>query len=407
MAETTNLGKYLGIPLLHGRSTNNHYKYILENLDAKLSGWKSETLSLAGRVTLATSVLNALPSYAMQTSLLPGYICEKIDQRIRTFIWGSDQGKRKVHLVKWEVICKPKELGGLGLRSAKSLNQAFLLKIAWGILKRPYELWVELLLTKYLKKSSNGLLPRGTRRFSNLWRGVKEVWPFLNMGMHWGIGDGQHTKFWTDKWLDSGQCIIEFISGTSQIDTNAKVIDFVKSDGSWDMERLQALLPASMMSQVMGMCPPTASLGQDAPVWGLEGSGLFSVKTGYLLIQGADSGSEVERSRWKIIWNWAGPSKIRHFMWLVHHDRLMTNKERNRRHISDNSDCGCCAGIEESVDHALRCCPIAKTIWLKVYSRAQSHRFFTAAFPIWWEENLRRSESSVLFGITCWLIWRA
>ncbi|CAN1825156.1 Putative ribonuclease H protein At1g65750 [Linum perenne] len=113
MAETTNLGKYLGVPLLHGRATNNQYKYILENLDAKLLGWKSETLSLAGRVTLDTSVLNALPSYAMQTSLLPAYICEKIDQRIRNFIWGSDQGKRKVHLVNWDMICKLKELGGV------------------------------------------------------------------------------------------------------------------------------------------------------------------------------------------------------------------------------------------------------------------------------------------------------
>ncbi|CAN1825158.1 hypothetical protein LINPERHAP1_LOCUS31049 [Linum perenne] len=49
----------------------------------------------------------------MQTSLLPAYICEKIDQRIRNFIWGSDQGKRKVHLVNWDMICKLKELGGV------------------------------------------------------------------------------------------------------------------------------------------------------------------------------------------------------------------------------------------------------------------------------------------------------
>ncbi|CAN1825159.1 Putative ribonuclease H protein At1g65750 [Linum perenne] len=343
----------------------------------------------------------------MQTSLLPAYICEKIDQRIRNFIWGSDQGKRKVHLVNWDMICKLKELGGLGFRSVKFLKQAFLLKIAWGILKRPHELWADLLLTKYLKKSLNGLLPRGTKRFSDLWRGVKEVWPFLNMGMQWGIGDRRNTNLWTDKWLDSVQRIINFISRSPQIDTTAKVADFVKSDGSWDTEILQVLIPESMMSQVMGMCPPIASLGQDAPVWGLEGSGIYSVKTGYLLIHGVKGGSEMERKRWKLIRNWAGPNKIRHFMWLVNHNRLMTNKERNRRHLSSNRDYWCCVGTEESIDHALRCCPTARNIWLNMYSRAQNPNFFTAAFQTWWAENLRRSDSSMLFGITCWLIWRA
>ncbi|CAN1129226.1 Putative ribonuclease H protein At1g65750 [Linum perenne] len=270
MAETTNLGKYLGVPLLHGRATNNHYKYILENLDTKLSGWKRETHSLAGRVTLAISVLNAIPSYAMQTSLLPVYICEKIDQRIRDFVWGSDHGKRKVHLVNWDTICKPKEIGGLGLRSARHLNQAFLLKLAWGLLKRPKELWADLLLTKYLKKSDNGLVPRGTKRFSNLWRGIKEVWPFINMGMQWGIGDGKSTKFWSDKWLDSGQRIIDMIPEESRVDDHSYVADFTMPNGAWDIARLQGLLPDEVVSQILGMCPPMDTLGQDTPVWGLE-----------------------------------------------------------------------------------------------------------------------------------------
>ncbi|CAN1800109.1 Putative ribonuclease H protein At1g65750 [Linum perenne] len=88
------------------------------------------------------SVLNTLPTYAMQTTLLPEATCQEIDRKIRNFIWGSKNGERKVHLISWENVCKPKDQGGLGLRSAHELNQAFLMKLTWGMLKKPSKLWV-------------------------------------------------------------------------------------------------------------------------------------------------------------------------------------------------------------------------------------------------------------------------
>ncbi|CAN1771029.1 Putative ribonuclease H protein At1g65750 [Linum perenne] len=319
----------------------------------------------------------------MQTSLLPGYVCEKIDQRIRDFVWGSDQGKRKIHLVNWDTICKPKDLGGLGLRSARHLNQAFLLKIAWGLLKRPSELWADLLLTKYMKKSGNGLVARGTKRFSNLWRGIKEVWPFLNLGLQWGNGNGRDTKFWTDRWLDSGQLLIDTMPASSNLDIHEKVVDFVKPNGAM------------------------ANLGQDTPVWGLEGSGVYSVKTGYSIIHGLESDSDMERRKWKTIWSWPGPNKIRHFMWLVAHNRLMTNEERARRHLTSSSECGSCAGVVESIDHVLRGCFIAREVWRKTLSRSHEPSFFSAPFQSWWDSNIQNSEGQTTFGITCWIIWRS
>ncbi|CAN1729095.1 Putative ribonuclease H protein At1g65750 [Linum perenne] len=54
----------------------------------KLNGWKCNTLSLAGRVTLALSVRNSFPSYAMQTSVLPISVTNRIDAIIHNFVWG-------------------------------------------------------------------------------------------------------------------------------------------------------------------------------------------------------------------------------------------------------------------------------------------------------------------------------
>ncbi|CAN0907476.1 Putative ribonuclease H protein At1g65750 [Linum grandiflorum] len=99
-----------------------HYKYILEHFDVNLSSWKRSSLSLAGRVTLATSVLNAILAFATQTSILPITVCNDIDRRIRSFVWGSEEGTRQIHLVSWKIICEPKEMRDLGLCSALEMN---------------------------------------------------------------------------------------------------------------------------------------------------------------------------------------------------------------------------------------------------------------------------------------------
>ncbi|KAK3192936.1 hypothetical protein Dsin_024246 [Dipteronia sinensis] len=49
---TDNLGKYLGVPLIHRRVSNQTYSDLVEKTQKRLAAWKSDTLSLAGRVTL-------------------------------------------------------------------------------------------------------------------------------------------------------------------------------------------------------------------------------------------------------------------------------------------------------------------------------------------------------------------
>ncbi|CAN1190816.1 Putative ribonuclease H protein At1g65750, partial [Linum perenne] len=75
---TQNLGRYLGVPILHDRVTTRTYQDILDRIDTKLAGWKAKSLSLVGPVTLAQSVLAAIPTYVMQTVVLPAKTCEEI-----------------------------------------------------------------------------------------------------------------------------------------------------------------------------------------------------------------------------------------------------------------------------------------------------------------------------------------
>lgn len=114
---TNNLGKYLGVPILHEKVNRRSFKFILDKVDKRLSSWKAKTLSFAGRLTLTKSVIQAMPTYVMQSSLLPKFVCDEVDKRCRRFLWGDANGEKHIHTVGWNKVCKPKKWGGLGLRS--------------------------------------------------------------------------------------------------------------------------------------------------------------------------------------------------------------------------------------------------------------------------------------------------
>ena len=97
---SANMGNYLGVPLVQGRVTKATYKGVLVKVQAKLSAWKSQLLSMAGKITLIQSVASSIPQYIMQTAKLPQALCEDLDKSSKSFLWGSSENHHKTHLVK-------------------------------------------------------------------------------------------------------------------------------------------------------------------------------------------------------------------------------------------------------------------------------------------------------------------
>ena len=63
----TDLGKYLGLPTIRGRTTRGTYSYLVDKLETCSTSYHTTHLSLVGRTNLVKSVLSALPVYTMQT----------------------------------------------------------------------------------------------------------------------------------------------------------------------------------------------------------------------------------------------------------------------------------------------------------------------------------------------------
>lgn len=99
-----------------------------------MEGWKAKCMSRAGRITLAQSILNNMTIFHMQLQRLPSKIHKELDKAVRHYIWGSSAERRKIHLINWDVVCRLKERGGLGVRKSEAMNKALLAKLAWRVL---------------------------------------------------------------------------------------------------------------------------------------------------------------------------------------------------------------------------------------------------------------------------------
>ncbi|XP_073354989.1 uncharacterized protein [Aegilops tauschii subsp. strangulata] len=118
--------RYLGMPTDVGQSKMGTFRYLRDRVWEKVKGWMEKLLSAAGKEVLIKAVAQALLVFSMACFRLPRGLCENIMSIIRQFWWGSKAGKRKPSWVAWDVMTRPKHLGGLGFRDMEIFNLALL-----------------------------------------------------------------------------------------------------------------------------------------------------------------------------------------------------------------------------------------------------------------------------------------
>lgn len=142
-----NLGKYLEVPLLHQPISKETFQYLVDNM-SKLAGWKAKLLSLAGLITSAKLVLATVPIYAMSSTFIPKGVCQEMEKIIRNFVQGNSNERKGFNLVNWKVLCQDVKNGGLEFKKLSCLNNAFLMKVGFNLVKKPDQLWVQVLKGK-------------------------------------------------------------------------------------------------------------------------------------------------------------------------------------------------------------------------------------------------------------------
>jgi hypothetical protein len=115
------------------------------------------------------------------------------------FFWQSDENKKKYRLTKWNIVCRPKDQGGLGIEVLELKNKCLLSKWLFKLLNEE-GVWQELLHNKYLRnKTLSAVQSKPTD--SPFWKGLMRVKEeFFNRGF-FKVGNGMSTRFWEDTWL--------------------------------------------------------------------------------------------------------------------------------------------------------------------------------------------------------------
>lgn len=193
---TSNLRKYVGVPLHHKRVTKESYQYVVDKGKTWLSKWKANSLSSAGRSTFISSVTSTNPRYIMQMSLLSMSTCMFLDRCNHQFLWGINEDHQKIPLVAWDAICRPKQRGGLGLQYAKYHNHTYLMKLCWKLAANKNNFLAKVICNKY--NCGSDIITRidAAKISSNLWDGIKRTCDKVQDGIE-VLANGQLCWKWT------------------------------------------------------------------------------------------------------------------------------------------------------------------------------------------------------------------
>jgi hypothetical protein len=72
-----------------------------------------------------------MPLYLFSIVAAPKFILKAVYNLQHSFLWGGAKKETKWPLVSWEKNCRPKQVGGLGLRDPKTLSSILRAKTWW------------------------------------------------------------------------------------------------------------------------------------------------------------------------------------------------------------------------------------------------------------------------------------
>lgn len=107
-------------------------------------------MSYGGRLVLINSVLTSMPMFLLSFFEVPIGVRKRLDFYRSRFFWQCDENKTKYRLSKWDIICRAKDQGGLGIENLEVKNRCLLSKWLYRLSVETEGMWVQILRNKYL-----------------------------------------------------------------------------------------------------------------------------------------------------------------------------------------------------------------------------------------------------------------
>lgn len=148
----------------------------------------------------------------------------------------------------------------------------------------------------------------------------------------------------------------------------------------------------------------------DLIYWKAGTKGKFKIRSALSIMR--QENDTLDDELWDLVWTAPIQQRIRAFLWIVSHDRLMGNANRHKRYMTDDPKCFICGWNEETTLHILRDGPAAKFVWRRLGGPPRSAQFFEGHLRPWLITNLSHLNAGdgpvwlIYYDITLWWIWR-
>ncbi|KAL5545313.1 hypothetical protein UlMin_009097 [Ulmus minor] len=315
-------------------------------------------MSKGGRLTLIQSVLSSIPIYYMSLFKMPRVVAASLEKMMREFLWDRDSTGKGRSLVRWKTVCKPKELGGLGIGNLILRNKALLDKWLWRFPLEQHTLWAAVIRSKY------GLDRNGWDTNRVTVGSFRNPWKFISQGIS---NLSSYTK-WVSYIFKTSFPRLYQLSRKKFCVINQMYSVLPNNSLSWDFGFRRALNYREV-DELMGFLPVIESVSlnlaaNDVRCWA-SNSGVFSFKVS---------------------------------AWLIFLGRLNTCdrvQRRNPQMMLSPNRCVMCKKDEESANHLFLHCCSARFLWLKALGEVGLHWHYGIVwfFPFFgisgWRENTR------------------
>ncbi|KAK1291395.1 hypothetical protein QJS10_CPB17g01214 [Acorus calamus] len=352
--------KYLGVPVLGERSRRARYSFVVDRVKQHIQGWKSQQLTMAGRLLLIKSVLNALPIHLLHATTLPLSTIHDIEQATRSFLWSGEARRRSVHLLNWETVTSPHSLGGLGLKKLQVVRKAVLAKLAFQILLQP-NITRELLALKY-GWAGNPWEIQHTSRSDPVWKSLSTGLKLIHPQLRRIPGVFNDTDLLRDPWFASipFSCIPTFINMQAAC-LDYQLSDVVDSNG-WNVQALHNVFPAYWVDMIAHARVPQCT-DDGRPIWVWDGLVLPFPRLRDFYSALDNPVWAPTNQRWGHIWILPVFSKVKLFLWKLCWNRLPTRCYLDSIGLRMDRTCPVCEATFETSFHLFWECSFTADCW--------------------------------------------
>ncbi|WVZ51657.1 hypothetical protein U9M48_002779 [Paspalum notatum var. saurae] len=227
--------------------------------------------------------------------------------------------RKKYRLSKWDILCLPKDQGGLGILNLEIQNKCLLSKWLFKLLNED-GMWQQLLRKKYIKDKTIGEV-QWKPGDSHFWSGLMNVKDcFLSIAT-FNVHSGTQCRFWEDRWLGKFALKDQFLSLYNIARKKHILVANVVSATPLNISFRRALVGDNLLKWndlVAKVAFVQLDNYNDSIHWTLSKHGFFSVQSMYKFFVN-QMALPLNKSLWKL----RLPLKIKILNWLVHKESFL------------------------------------------------------------------------------------